>query len=305
MSVPLSLLKPFGRAQGFMVYGGPGMRKTFAAHTLPPPILLSDFEGGSQSIIPWTRRTRKWDSDEWTEFSDEDRQEAFDMLSQENKDYITTITRINPRPYVDVVFYDNMDPHSYAAYIKDVINFDYQQYKSTALDSIKEFSEDIRTMAKGEGNELAEFNPSLWGGVQDRTGALCRYLRNYRDKGVFVYLTSGESIDKDYIKDPREKRPRGEQPPEPISIKGNITAFGRMPNELQHLVDIQLHARPRMGEPIWVRDPEPLAPGSVVCWEAKDRTGRIKQQYIFPNFREIIDNIYGQERRRAIYAAQS
>jgi hypothetical protein len=305
MSVDLSLLSStLGRALAILPYGGPGTRKSFGIHTLPPPIFMADFEGGAQSVVPWIRRQRKWNSQEWVEASYKDRQEAFDMLSEENKKYVGEVSRILPKPYIDVVFYDNMDVESYATYIKDVGNFDTSLYKSYALDSLKEFSEDIRTMAKGRGQELNPMNPSLWGGVQDRTGALCRYLRNFRDKGVFIYLTSGEEIDKVYLKDPREKRPAGEAAPEPISTKGNISMFGRMPGELQHLVDIQLHAR-AMGNQgiVWVKEPEPVAEGVGVMWEAKDRTGRLKEKYMKPNVRTILNDIYGEERRKKIYAS--
>lgn len=301
MSVPLELLHPFGRAQGILVYGGPGTRKTNSIHTLPPPVWLADFEGGTQSLLPWTRRTRKWEDTEWVELSDADRQESYDMLNDDNKKYVQTVTRINPRPYVDIVYYDNMNPMSYAGYIRDIAQFDLQMYKSCALDSLKEFSEDVRTMAKGTGKELDEFKASLWGGVQDRTGALCRYLRNFRDKGVFIYLTSGEEIDKVYLKDPREKRPIGDAPPEPISTKGGISMFGRLPGELQHLVDIQLHVRTMGERTVWVKIPEAIAPG--VFWEAKDRTGRLKSDYLQPNVRAMLNDIYGEERRKQIYAS--
>jgi hypothetical protein len=262
VSIPLDLLRlTENRALGIVPYGGPGTRKTFTLHTCPPPIWLADFEGGTQSVAPWVRRRRKWGTSEWVEVDQATRQEIYDMANERAKEHVQKVTRINPAPYIDVVYYDNTDSRSYKAFLDDFMNLDHAKYNTVGVDSLKELTEDIRTMTKGPAVD-ADFNPKFWGTVQDRTGTIVRRVRNLRDAGVFVYLTASELIDKDYIKDPRNIK--GGEEAEPISVKGNINMFGGAVAIVQHCVDILLHARVMGDRIVWVTEPEPIAPGSTV-----------------------------------------
>ncbi len=299
--IPRDLLKfTMGRALGISVYGGPGMKKTLAIHTLPPPILMHEFEGGSTPLLPWTRRFRHWNSSVWETYSDADRKKAFDMVMKGMKeDHI--VSRILPAPYIDVIYYDNVDPEAYQEYIKQILNFQPDHYNSIALDPLHEMSFGIQTFVKGVGSEMDPMTVNLWAGVQERTAIALRKLRNYRDSGVFIYLTSSEQIDKDYVKDPRETK-RGELPQEPYSVKGTYNLPGKMPSVMQHLVDLQFHARPVTGVPSWTCRPEPL-PGGTAHWEGKDRSGRLKDAYYTPNIRTVLKQIYGDEAQEKIYAA--
>jgi hypothetical protein len=308
MAIPKELLKlTDGRALGAVVYGGPGTRKTFGVHTLPPKVRLDDWEGGAHSLTPWIHRKRKWNEMDWLELSDADRQEAFDLLSDDNKAYIQSVTRIKPGPYIDVIWWDNMDVAAYGSWVLSLANFPLQTYSSYACDSLQEHTGAIKTMSKGVGKEMEAMPTSLWNGIQDRSVAALRAMRNLREQGVFIYLTCSEAIDKDYVTDPRSKK-QGEQVEAPYAVKGNVHVSGQVVQAVQHTTDIQLHARSVTdfsvggASIIWDAVPTPIG-GSGAMWEAKDRTGRIKNSRCPTNWRSIFNDIYGEERRKAIYAA--
>ena len=291
--IPLELLKPTGsRALGFCVYGGPGTKKTFAVHTLPPPICLLEFEGGEASILPWTRRTRAWNGS-WKEYTQKEREAM--LVAGESS--------IKPAPLVDVIGFDNTDPESYETLVKVVGEFPVKMYNSVVIDPLYELAVETQAITKHKaGHGLMEPFPGglLWGPAQERAGILLRKLRNYRDLGVFVYMISSEQIDKDYVKDPRSSKP-GEHAQEPYSVKGTCNVPGKLVNVVQHMTDVQIHSRQLNGEVTWVTKPEPL-PGGTAVWEAKDRTGRIAEGYMKPSFRAMCLQIYGEEAPR-IYAA--
>ena len=52
------------------------------------------------------------------------------------------------------------------------------------------------------------------------------------------------------------------------------------------MIDLQFHARMLNGSPWWVTRAEASQSGSF-NWEAKDRTGRLGDMYIRPNFRDV------------------
>lgn len=298
MSIPLPLLRlTEGRALGTVAYGGAGLWKSLAKHTLPPPILDFDFEGGNVALIPWIRRRRKWDSKTWEDVSQVDREAAFQLIAPEKR-----ATSIAPGPYIDTIWYDNMNRASYTEFVGDLGTFDTTKYNSLSLDSLMEFSFDVQTFSKPAGGEAEPIpNALLWAPIQERSGIALRRLRNYRDSGVFIYLTGQEVIDKDYVRDPRSKKP-GEQAPEAYSVKGTVDVPGKLVNAVQHTTDLMFHCRLMNGGPVWVTKPEPL-PGGDANWETKDRTGRISDTYIRPNFRTIFKTIYGEEGASAIYAS--
>lgn len=294
------------RAPGFLVYGGPGLKKTLGIHTLPPPIKAWETEGGSGPLLPWVRTTRQYNESKERVVSQELREQAFGMISDKNMDFVREHTRIKPGPYIDLVTFDALDPAAYDILFQEITHFDVHKYNSAAVDSLHEFSKQIQSFSKrqkwGDGGQLEPMEVNIWQPVQERTGILLRKLKNYRDQGVVVYMTSSEQIDKDYVKDPRESKKPGEFPQEPYSVKGTVNMPGKMPNDIQHLIDVMFHAKPVNGEATWVSAQEPL-PGGAAHWEAKDRFGRLKTSYHIPNFRKIFDQIYGEDIRAKIYAS--
>lgn len=296
MSIPIELLKATeGNAVGTLTYGGPEMWKTFAIHTLPPPILLFDFEQGTGSLIPWVRRRRRWDSNNWLEYTDADREQAAALVVR------PIATPVKPSPYVDVISYNNMNGESYTKFSVDIAEFDPSEYNSIALDSIGELNFSVQTFAKARsGRELdSEMELQLWGGVQERTAIQLRKLRNYRNAGVFIYITGGEHIDKEYVIDPRAK-PKGMPAEEPFSVKGSVQVAGQLVGVCRHITDLMAHARLQNGKVTWVFSPEAITAGNA-SWEAKDRFGRL-EKFEVPNFRSIFNKIYGEEGRKEIYA---
>lgn len=300
--IPPNLLKLTNfQALSLLVYGGPGLRKTFGVHTLPPPILLCDTEGGTSSLSPWIRKRRFYDQSSWTTFSPEDRQKAFDMLSEANRKWLEANTRITPGPYIDVVQFDPTLPGSWDYQVKTIADFDPSSYNSLAVDSLQEFSVETQTYSKSKKgvnvDEPMEVN--YWASAQERAKIQLRKLKNLRNSGVFIYMTCSEMIDKEYVTDPREKG-KGAQVELPYSIKGTANLPGQLAPSIQHFTDVMLRARKMGNDVVWMSEPEALPSGAQ--WEAKDRTGRLEGKFQSPNVRKILDQIYGEETRREIYA---
>ena len=289
------------RALGFIIYGSGGTRKTNGIHTLPPPIQLHDLEGGTASVQPWIRQHRRYNQSEWIPVSDEMRQQAFSLLSKENKEYIEKVTLIRPAPYIDVIYYDVLEYQSYEMFVKNISDFDVSKYNSLAVDSLQELSMDTQTFAKHQVSIHSDepMHVKLWGGAQERAKIQLRKMKNYRDSGIFIYFTCSEAIDKDYVTDPRSA-PAGAPPEAPFSVKGTVNLPGQLVPTVQHVCDIMAHAKMMNGQMMWITKQEPLPSGSAF-WEAKDRTGRLSQHYNDPNIRKILDQVYGEDIRKQIY----
>lgn len=300
MSIPIDLLKlTESRAPGMVVYGGPGLKKTFAIHSCPYPILLHDFEGGTGPLIPWLRRRREWNG-QWIQLTQADRLAAWEMLPAELKQLAT----IKPNPLIDIISYDSFVKDSYTHFIGQIGSFDESVYSTVAVDSLQEFSFEVQSFSKG-GGELAYEpisggTPMVWGPIQERTAIALRRLRDFRSKGVCIYLIGSEMIDKDFVNDPRGK-PKGAAPEEAYSVKGTINLPGKMASTVPHLVDIMVHARALNGDAIFVTQQEPM-PGGAAHWEAKDRFGRL-DKFMKPNIREFFNKLYGVEQAGLIYKA--
>ena len=298
--IPLEQLKNYqGRALGIAIYGNGGLKKTLAARMLPSPILELDFEGGSGCLAPWTRRIRAWDG-KWVEYSQEERVALFDMVSAENK--IEALIR--PGPLVDIVSFQTMTSSQEGkvspAYdeLHSLIANLPREYNSVVLDPLVEFSQVTQSQSKVKsGVGVHEpMHVKLWQGAQERAAILLRQLREYRDKGVFVYMTSSEFVDKDYGTDPRESW----QKEDPYAIKGTLNVPGQLVTKLNHMIDLQFHVRLMGGKVVWVTQEEPARSGSF-NWEAKDRTGRIPERYVQPNVRQVLKWVYGSIAAQAIY----
>lgn len=286
------------RGVGIATYGGAGLKKTNFVHTLVPPILHLDIgEGGTSSILPWIRRRRDSTESLWIEYTQTQRQGWFDLLHPD----IQKTVRIKPNPYIDVIHFDNLEYDAYTELTEVIGNFDTSRYNSLALDSLQELAITTQTFSKGDGNvfKLMGEIPKAWFGAQERAGMVIRRLRNIRDSGVFVYLTGGEDIAKDYVNNPLEKRPAGAPAPEPYSIKGTVNLPGQLAGALSHIPDILMHAKLFNGQIKWVTQPDML-PGGGAHWDAKDRYGRL-DKYEDPNFRDMMVKLYGQGGKDAIF----
>lgn len=282
------------RAPGICVYGGPGRKKTHSAYTLPGPVLLLDFEGGSGSVMPWVARKRNSDQSNWTIVSQEERELAQAMTREE---YRGSIVR-KPGPIIDCIWFDTLRYESYHEFVSILGNLP-GPYNSIVLDSMKEFSFDTQTFSKGAGGVFEPMELKLWGGAQERAAIALRRLKNLRDSGVVIYLIGTELIDKDYVTDPRSLQP-GQRPEQPFSVTATVDAPGKLVGVIVHVVDILLHARPLNNEITWVSDPEPLPAGNC-SWEAKDRFKRL-ERFNAPNFHAMFAKLYGAETRDKIYA---
>jgi hypothetical protein len=297
---PTLLKLSSSRAPGIAVYGATGLHKTGGIATCPPPILMLDIgEGGDARVLPWIRQRREWHTKEWTQYTQEDRQAAFDILEKDIKAGV----RYKPNPYIDVIHFDNMNYESYNPFVELIGDFDVKSYNTLAIDSLQELIVETQTYTKGPNNSFLTMNeiPLGWIRSQERSLVHLRKLRNYRDSGVVIYLTGSEDISKDYVNSPLEKHARGEKPSEPYSIRGTINLPGKLAEALAHLPDILCHARLMNGKTVWVTTPEAL-PGGEAWWDAKDRYGRLPR-YIDPDVRKIFKQIYGEKTQRAIYAA--
>ncbi len=303
--IPTDLLKNFqGRALGTCIYGNGGLKKTLAIRTLPAPILELDFEGGSGSLGPWTRRIRRWDEKGWRKYSQAEREQLMSMVSPENLKHAL----LKPAPLVDIISFATMTVNAdatkspaYDEAVQVIGNLNGNEYNSLAVDPLVEFSQLTQSQSKVSMrvDVLAPMHVKLWQGAQERAAIMLRQLREYRDKGLFVYLTSSEFVDKDYGTDPREGS--AQQKEEPYAIKGTLNVPGQLVTKLNHMVDLQFHVRMMNGEPVWVTQEEPARSGSF-NWEAKDRTGRIQEKYVKPNMRTVIEQVYGVEAKNAIYS---
>lgn len=300
MSIPLDLLKDTeSRALGIVVYGGPGVNKTLAIRTLVPPIRMNDFEGGSGSLMPWIRRRRKSNESQWTEYTDVDREHAFSLLLPEYRDPEGVNKHSPPAPLIDVVIFEPMRFDSYDDLVTEVGNFEFQKYNSYALDPLYEMSQVHQSYSKGAGNEYTPMQLKLWGSAQERMAIALRRIRAFRDRGVFIYFTGGEDIDKDYAVDPRSLPP-GASPDQPFAIKGTVAVPGKLVGAVGHLTDIMMRARLMNGKLQWVAGKESL-PGGTAPWETKDRFGRL-DAYNVPDVKKLLVRMYGKDTARAIYS---
>lgn len=249
--------------------------------------------------MPWIRRKRRSNESTWTEYADEDRAHAFSLLREDFRAADGPNKHSPPAPLIDVVTFESMRYESYDELVTEVGNFEYQKYNSYALDPLYEMSQVTQSYSKGAGNEFTPMHLKLWGSAQERMAIALRRIRSMRDRGIFIYLTAGEDVDKDYAIDPRALPP-GATPDQPFAIKGTIAVPGKLVGAVGHLTDIMLRARRMNGKIIWVAGMETL-PGGTAPWETKDRFGRL-DAYNEPDIRKIIAKMYGKEAARGIYS---
>ncbi len=299
--VPREILAPQS-AKAFLIYGGPGMRKTYGVHTLPPPVLHYDMESGDSSISPWQRRVRKFTDSTWINITQEQRVAAFNSLSEENQMYVKTVTKIQPGPLVDTIYFDSLNPESWSVFTEHVINLKVTEYCSLALDSLQESTLTVQTYVKKQSgmSSYAPMHVSLWTPSQHRANIMFHKLKNYKDDGLFIYFTCSEAVDKDYVTDPRNTA-SGAVPEQPYSVKGTPNLPGQLVGAVQHVTDVMCHARSMNGKVQWISEPEPFSGGSTANWEAKDRTGRLRSKFNHPSIKLMLKDIYGEAGAEAIY----
>ncbi len=296
--IPIELLALTNRqAPGFLVYGQAGLKKTFGSHTLPPPILFFDMgEGGTAPLMPWIRRTRKWDDTSWTLVSQEAREKASTLVTIPSEER----SHIPPAGLIDVIRFETFEPASWEHFVLVLGSFELVcRYSSIVVDSLQEMSVDVQTFTKGK-DGINAYEPMVvkqWAPVQERTAIQLRRSRDYRNHGIFIYLIGSESIDKAYVTDPRSTN-KGERIEQPYSTKGTVNVPGQMVNVIPHLVDVMLHARVMNGSVSWICAKESIAPGCA--WETKDRYGRL-ELYQQPNFYAICKQLYGPDGAKEIY----
>jgi hypothetical protein len=319
MAIAPELLKATnGRGLAICTYGTAGTRKTLAIATLPAPVLVLDFEGGAGTLNPWIRTILSWSTMEPVTFSQQERLEVFERLDP----HIRSLLPLPPGPYCDVISFDTLEPASWNTFMKVLGNFEHSYYRSLAIDSLQAFSVETQTLSKAMGinpkdisavtREIIAQTPmsgQLWSPAQSYAQSVLNLITSIKNRGVMVYLTAGENIDKDYVTDPRSQTRDTKELP--YSILGSVLMPGKMANEVVHAVDLLMHAKPHtryqdgatVNNSIWVTRPEPLIGGSGAYWVAKDRYGRLPP-VVEPNFVAILKTIYGEAAARAIYNIQ-
>lgn len=303
MSITQDLLwHTLGTAPAILTYGGPGLKKSHLSHTLPPPILFHDWEGGIGSIGPWIRAIRQWDSSDWVRISQEQR-ESFAAAVPEEARVLKGIAPVPPKPLIDVITYEPMEPGSYDHFALQLGSFDYGRYSSTVVDSLQEFSQGTQTKSKpqSEGKVLTRdtlMAGKMWMGAQERAAMQIRYTKELKKRGVVVYLIGSEAIDKEYVTDPLSQKKNEAQ--EPYSVKGTVALPGQLTSIVPHQVDLMFRVRAISGKPMLVLCKESLPSGA--CWETKDRYGRLDQDYYLPSFIPIFKVLFGDDIRK-VYAA--
>jgi hypothetical protein len=189
-----------------------------------------------------------------------------------------------------------MVPDAWEEAVRVVGTLEVGEYRSVVVDPLLEWNVSAQAYSKAKAGVGVDdlMHVKIWGPTQERCAIVLRRLRNYRDAGVFVYLTAQEMIDKDYIEDPRSAK-GGVAPQEPYSIRGTAAVPGQLTATVQHLADLMFHVKSVGGRASWVTQPEVISPGSGAVWEAKDRYGRLADKYVYPNFRTLLKSFYGSK----------
>jgi len=148
------------------------------------------------------------------------------------------------------------------------------KYKTVAFDSVGElarlyFSKDMGKHADKSGMETIR-GMQNYPGTTERLNMLVRRCKNLRDQGTEVVFLAHEQIERIYAKGGMMAK-KGEQPMEPIAIKGLPEMPGKQtPEEFARAADNVFRMRNMNGNPIWVARREPIGGGGDY-WEVKAR----------------------------------
>lgn len=146
------------------------------------------------------------------------------------------------------------------------------KFATIAIDSGHEwarltFSKDMKKHA-GDLEDIRAVNN--YPGATERINMVVRRFKDYRDTGMNVVILVHEQIEKIYAKGGMIT-PRGQQPQEPIGVKGWPNLPGSTcPTEVMGACDNVFRMRRVNNKPQWICVPEPLGGGGD-NWTAKDR----------------------------------
>lgn len=155
------------------------------------------------------------------------------------------------------------------------------KYKTVAFDSVGElarlyFSKDMGKHADKSGMEVIR-GMQNYNGTTERLNMLVRRCKNLRDQGTEVVFLAHEQIERIYAKGGMMTK-KGEQPQEPIAIKGLPEMPGKQtPEEFSRAADNVFRMRWQNGTPVWIARREPIGGGGDF-WEVKSRFDALKIQ---------------------------
>jgi hypothetical protein len=167
------------------------------------------------------------------------------------------------------------------------------KYKTVAFDSVGElarlyFSKDMGKHADQEGMEKIR-SMQNYPGTTERLNMLVRRCKNLRDQGTEVVFLAHEQIERIYAKGGMMAK-KGEQPMEPIAIKGLPEMPGKQtPEEFARAADNVLRMRKLNGVPSWVAIREAIGGGGDY-WEVKTRFNgpAILNGFLPPDYNQLI-----------------
>jgi hypothetical protein len=148
------------------------------------------------------------------------------------------------------------------------------KYKTVAFDSVGElarlyFSKDMGKHADKNGMETIR-GMQNYPGTTERLNMLVRRCKNLRDQGTEVVFLAHEQIERIYAKGGMMAK-KGEQPMEPIAIKGLPEMPGKQtPEEFARAADNVVRMRKLNDGVTWVGRREPIGGGGDY-WEVKTR----------------------------------
>jgi hypothetical protein len=146
------------------------------------------------------------------------------------------------------------------------------KWGTVAFDSASELARLYFTKSMGKTSQQTETIRSMkdYPAATERLNMVIRRLKNLREQGTEVVFTAHEDIQKIYARG-SGMAGRGEQPSEPIAVKGWPDMPGtRTPDEMCRAADNVLHIRMQNKLPVAVAARELLGAGSDY-WETKDR----------------------------------
>lgn len=168
------------------------------------------------------------------------------------------------------------------------------KYKTLVIDSMSELARlaFARDMAKDSTDMETFYDIRNWTGATERIAIVIRRLKDFRDfggeyKGLHIYLTANEQIDREYPKGSSIGR-KGEPAPEPFAIKGMLDLPGKvMPETIGRGCNCVLRIRRVNGKPTLIARPESIS-GSAE-WIVKDHLGlcNIQNGFLPADWRQV------------------
>lgn len=166
------------------------------------------------------------------------------------------------------------------------------KYKTVAFDSVGElarlyFSKDMQKTSSDMEKIRAVNN---YPGVTERLNMLVRRCKNLRDQGTEVVFLAHEQLEKIYARGGMIAA-KGQQPSEPIAIKGLPEMPGKQtPEEFARASDNVFRVRSVSGNLAWIARREPIGGGGDF-WEAKARfnADAIQSGFLPASYTELVE----------------